>query len=94
MMVLKIANSCFPLISVLPTQRTPHVSATTKLYFSQLQSVYLGIMHAVKRHYRKQVIQKTAAMTDAAQMKLDVLSAVHLIAEARRLITPTTSVVS
>jgi hypothetical protein len=27
-------------------------------------------------------------------MKLDVLSAVHLIAEARRLITPTTSVVS
>jgi hypothetical protein len=55
---------------------------------SRLQPVYLGIIHAFKCYYRKQMIQKTAAMIDgvvlqdATQMKLDVLSAVHFIAEA------------
>jgi hypothetical protein len=53
-------------------------------------------MHAFKCHYSKQWIQKTAAMIDGEllqdvpQMKLSMLSAVHFIAEAWRLITPTT----
>jgi hypothetical protein len=48
----------------------------------------LGITHAFKCHYRKQLILKTAAaidgglLQDSAQMKLDVLSAMHLLAEA------------
>jgi hypothetical protein len=56
----------------------------------------LGIIYAVKCHYRNQLIQKTAAMTyggliqNATQMELDVLSAMHFIAEAKRMITPTT----
>jgi hypothetical protein len=55
---------------------------------SQLQPLDMGAMHAFKCHYRKQLIQKTAAMTDggllqdATQMKLDVLSAICFIAEA------------
>jgi hypothetical protein len=61
----------------------------------QPRPLHLGIIHAFKCHYRKQLIAKTAAMIDggllhdAAQMKLDVLSAKHLIAEPWRLITPT-----
>jgi hypothetical protein len=53
-------------------------------------------MHAFRCHNRRQVIQKTVAMTDrgllqdVAHMKLDVLSAVHFIAEAWGLVTPTT----
>jgi hypothetical protein len=46
-------------------------------------------------HYRKQLIRKTVAdwglLQDAAQMKLDVLSAMHFITEAWRLIKPTTN---
>jgi hypothetical protein len=54
-------------------------------YTTQPQPLYLGIIHAFKYHYRKQLISKTAAMIDggllqdAAQMKLNV-SAMHLIA--------------
>jgi hypothetical protein len=63
---------------------------------SQLQPLGLGIINAFKCHYRKQLIRKTATMIDggllqnATQTKLDVLSAVDFIAEAWRLITPTT----
>jgi hypothetical protein len=32
----KVTESCFSLIIVMPTQRTPYFSATSKLYFSQL----------------------------------------------------------
>jgi hypothetical protein len=55
----------------------------------------LGIIHAFKCHYRKQLIQKTVVMTDggplqdATQIKLDVLSAMHFIAEGCRLVIPT-----
>jgi hypothetical protein len=58
--------------------------------------LYLGIIHAFNCHYRKHLILKTVAtvggglLQDAPQMKLGVLSAVHLIAEPWRLITPTT----
>jgi hypothetical protein len=50
--------------------------------------------HAFTRHHRKQVIRKTVSMIDegllenAAQMKLDVLSAMQSIAEDWRLIHP------
>jgi hypothetical protein len=63
---------------------------------SQLEPLDLGIIHAFKCYYRNQLIQKTVAMIDrgllqdATQMKLDALSATHFIAEAWRLITPTT----
>jgi hypothetical protein len=56
----------------------------------------LGIIHAFKCHYRKQLISKTSAviegklLQDTAQMKLNALSAVHLIDEAWRIITSTT----
>jgi hypothetical protein len=56
----------------------------------------LGTIHAIKCHYRRQLIQKTVAMIDerllqdGEQMKLDVLSAMHFTAEAWRLITPST----
>jgi hypothetical protein len=49
----------------------------------------LGIIHAFKCHYRKQVIQKTAAMIDgpvlqdATQMKLDVLCPMHFLQKLR-----------
>jgi hypothetical protein len=62
----------------------------------QLQPLDLGVIHAFKCHYTEQFIQKTVAMLDegllqeATQIKLDVLSAVHFIAQAWRLITPTT----
>jgi hypothetical protein len=62
---------------------------------SQLQPLDLGIIHAFKCHYRKQLIQRTVALINggllqqATQMKLDMLFAVHFIAEAWRLITPT-----
>jgi hypothetical protein len=65
-------------------------------YTTQPQSLYLGIIHAFKCQYRKQLNLKTAAtidgglLQDAAQMKLDLLFAMHLIAEPWRLITPTT----
>jgi hypothetical protein len=63
---------------------------------SQLHPLDWRITHALKCHYRKQLIRKTAAMTDggllkdATQMKLDVLSAMHFTAEAWSLITPNT----
>jgi hypothetical protein len=56
----------------------------------------LGVIHAFKCQYKKQLISKTAAtmagglLQDAAQMKLDVLSALHVIAEPWILITSTT----
>jgi hypothetical protein len=86
---------------VLLIRRTLHFSATSKFYFSQPtippgpQPLYLWIIYAFKCHYRKQLISKTAAtidggpLQDAAQMKLDVLSTVHLIAQPWRSITPT-----
>jgi hypothetical protein len=58
-----------------------------------IESTY---QHLGSQHYRKQLIPKAPAMIhggllqDIAQMKLDVLSAVHFIAEAWRLITLTT----
>jgi hypothetical protein len=61
---------------------------------SQLQPQELEIIHVFKCHHRKHLIWKTVAimdgslLQDATQMKLDVLSAVHLIAEAWRLVTP------
>jgi hypothetical protein len=54
------------------------------------------IIHVFKCHYRKDLIQKTATaidgglLQDVTQMKLDVFSAMHFIAEAWRQITPTT----
>jgi hypothetical protein len=67
----------FLFISVQPTWRTCF-SATSKLCFpSQLQPLYLGIIHATKCHYRKQLIRKTVGMIDswlhheAAQMEID-----------------------
>jgi hypothetical protein len=63
---------------------------------TQPHPLYLGITHEFISHYRKQLILKTAAMTDGgmlqdtAHMKLDTLSAMHLIAEIWRLMTPTT----
>jgi hypothetical protein len=64
-------------------------------YTAQPQPLDLGIIHAFKCHYREQMKQKTGAMIDgrllqdAAQMKLYVLSAKHVITESWRLITPT-----
>jgi hypothetical protein len=52
------------------------------------QALDSGIIHAFKCHYRKQMIRKTVVMTDggllqdAIQTKLDMLSAMHFIAEA------------
>jgi hypothetical protein len=60
-------------------------------------SLYLGIIHALKCQYRRQLIWKTAAtideqlLRDAAEMKLDVLPTMHLIAVLSKLITPTTT---
>jgi hypothetical protein len=65
-------------------------------YSTQPQPLYLGIIHAFKCNYRKQLISKTAATTDggllqdATQMKLNVLSAMHFIAEPWIPKTPTT----
>jgi hypothetical protein len=53
----------------------------------------LGISHAFKFLYRKQLIQKTVAMVDGGllqDMKLNVLSTMHFIAESWILITPAT----
>jgi hypothetical protein len=56
----------------------------------------LGTIHAFKCHYSRKLILKTAAtldggmLQDAAQMKLDVLFAIHIIAETWGLKTPTT----
>jgi hypothetical protein len=66
-------------------------------YTAQPQPLYLGITHAFRCHYRKQLILKTAAtvdgvlLQDATQMKLDMLSAMHFIAEAWIPIAPTYS---
>jgi hypothetical protein len=63
---------------------------------SQLQPLHLEIIQAFKCHYGKQLIQKTVAvidgglLQDGTQMKLDVLSAVHFVAEVWRLVKPTT----
>jgi hypothetical protein len=61
---------------------------------SQLQPLELEIIHVFKCHHRKPLIWKTVAimdgrlLQDATQMKQDVLSSVHFIAEAWRLVTP------
>jgi hypothetical protein len=63
-------------------------------YTIQPQPLYLGIIHAFRCHFRKHLILRTAAtadgglLQDAAHMKLDALSAMHLTAEPSRLITP------
>jgi hypothetical protein len=63
---------------------------------SQLQPSDFRIIHAFKRHFRKQFISKTAAMIDggllqdAIQTNLNVLSAKHFIEEAWSLITSST----
>jgi hypothetical protein len=62
---------------------------------SQLQPLDLGIIHAFKCHYRKQLIRKTVAMIDggllrdAVMKKLDVLTALLFIVEAWRSVTHT-----
>jgi hypothetical protein len=67
-------------ISLFSEQCADHLENTTflsnnKVVFvpdnctSQLQPVYFGITHAFKCHYRRQVIQKTAAMIDAGQFQ-------------------------
>ena len=74
-----------------------------KLYFSpsnctsHLQPLNMGIIHAFKCQYGKQLIQKALAMIngkllgDASKMKINLLTALHFIAEAWRQITPTTA---
>jgi hypothetical protein len=86
---------------VLLIRKTLHSFSNIKVLFlpayytTQHQTLYFGIIHAFRHHYRKQLITKTAATTheglvqDAAQMKLDVLPAMHLIAELWRSMTPT-----
>jgi hypothetical protein len=65
-------------------------------YISQTQPLYLRTIHSLKCHYRKQLISKTATMLDVglhqdvAQIKLDVLPAMHLAAEPWRLVTSST----
>jgi hypothetical protein len=88
-------------------QCTAHLKNTTflsniKVIFlpanrtSQLQPLSLGIICAVKCHYKKLLIWKTVAVIDgglfqdASQMQLDVLSAMHFIPEALKLTTHTT----
>jgi hypothetical protein len=84
--VIKIAKYCF-------YQYAAHLKNTTFFrnnkgmflparYTTQPQPLYLGIIHAFKCHYRKQLISKTAAtvlgglLQDDVQMKLGVLFAV------------------
>jgi hypothetical protein len=68
----------------------------SRVVFLQVQPLDLGIIHAFRGHCRKKVIHKTVAMIDegllqdASQMLLDVLSALHFIAETWRVLTPTT----
>jgi len=56
----------------------------------------MGIIHAFKCQYRKQLIRKALAVKnrellgDAPKMKINLLTALHFIAEAWRQITPTT----
>jgi len=63
---------------------------------SHLQPLDMGIIHALKCQYRKQLIWKTVAMIDgeslgdASKMKIKLLTALQYIAEAWRQITPTT----
>jgi hypothetical protein len=38
-------------------------------FTSQLQPLDLGVMHAFNCHYRKQLIQKTASMTDGGLLQ-------------------------
>jgi hypothetical protein len=96
--VLNIAKSCFHWSVCCPSEEY-HISqqhqSCISPSISHLQPSYLGIIHAFKCHYRKQLIWKTVAMIDGVllqdtvQMKLDVLSAIHLITEAWRLMTTT-----
>jgi hypothetical protein len=44
--VLKIAKSCFSLISVLLIQRTPHFSATSNLYILDLGIIQVPLQKA------------------------------------------------
>jgi hypothetical protein len=54
---------------------------------SQLQPLDLGIIHAFKSHYRKQLIWKTIAVLHVTtQMKPDLLYSMHFRAEAWRLV--------
>lgn len=63
---------------------------------SKLQPLDLGIIHAFKCHYRKQLIRKAVAMIDgglledASKLKLNILSALHFVAEAWRRISSLT----
>ena len=56
----------------------------------------MGIIHAFKWQYRKQLVQQAAAMIDEelvgdkSKMKIDLLTTLHFIAEAWKQITPTT----
>jgi hypothetical protein len=91
------------LFSVCYSSEEHYIFSNIKVLFipanciTQPQSLDLGIIHAFKCHCGKQLVSKTAAMIDgslfkdAAQMKLDVLSAMHLIAEPWRWITPSTT---
>jgi hypothetical protein len=97
--VLKTAKYCFYQCATHPKNTTlfSNIKALflSANYTTHHQTLHFGIIHAFRHHYRKQLISKTAATTDegllqdAAQMKLDVLSAVHLMAELWRLISPT-----
>jgi hypothetical protein len=61
-----------------------------------LQLLDVGISHAFKCQYRKQLIWKAVAMTDrellgdASNMKINLLTALHFIAEAWTQITTIT----
>jgi hypothetical protein len=57
-------------------------------YTTQPQPLNSGIIHAIKRHYRKQLIQKTAAMRNGRLLGCVVCS--DMIAKTWRLTTPTT----
>jgi hypothetical protein len=57
----------------------------------------MGIIHSFKCQYRMHLIQKAAAMmdrellSDASQMKINLLTDLHFITEAWRQIRPTTT---
>jgi hypothetical protein len=63
---------------------------------SHLQLLDMGIIHAFKFQYGKQLIWKAAAMIDGellgdvSKMMINLLTALHFIAEAQRQISPTT----
>jgi hypothetical protein len=50
--------------------KTPNFSTTSKMYCTSQLALDLGIIHAFKCHYRKQLIQKTVAMMDGDYSKM------------------------